>query len=120
MQDDGSPSSSFGGDVDLAERVELCWSPTAQLEPDDGAEVYRDLFEQLLSEQVARSRGRGQPLPKGQFQLEMAEADPLPGRDARMYCYLVDLGADRCRVSVDAERAVNPLPVIRLALGFLS
>ncbi len=92
MEDD-SGTYLRGGEDALADRVQLCWSPTAQLAREWGEEARWELFEQLLTLQVERSANRGAPLAPGRYYAEVFD-DAAEGAHG----FLIEIRADRCRV----------------------
>ena len=93
--DDTSVGSSVVG-IELAERIQLCWSPT-QLPREYGWEVRQDLFEQLLTEQLHQASERGLQFPPGQHFAEVFDDEPAAGSGG-IHRFLIDVADGRCRV----------------------
>ncbi len=98
MPDDGPADASDVTASDLNERIQLCWSPTAQLPLEYGPEARLDLFEQLLSDQIRQVRRRGRPLPRGQHFARVINDDPPLGRGDGAQRFLLEISSDRCRI----------------------
>ena len=91
--------SSIGSEalgIELAERIQLCWSPTAQLPPEYGSEVRQDLFEQLLTNQMQQASRHGLRFPAGQYFVEVFDDEPEVGDG--VHRFLIDIADGRCRV----------------------
>ena len=98
MPDDDSSVGSGVVGIELAERIQLCWSPTAQLPWEYGSEVRQDLFEQLLTEQLREASGRGLQFPPGQHFAEVFDDEPAAGSGGGIHRFLIDVADGRCRV----------------------
>jgi hypothetical protein len=96
MPDDDSSIGSGAVGIELAERIQLCWSPTAQLPREYGSEVPQDLFEQLLANQVRQAPRRGVRFPVGQYFAEVFDDEPVAGDG--VHRFLIDVADGHCRV----------------------
>lgn len=98
MPDDDSSIGSGVRGIELAERIQLCWSPTAQVPDEYGSEVRQDLFEQLLTHQLRQAPRRGLRFPPGQHFAEVFDDEPAAGSNDGVHRFLIDIADGGCRV----------------------
>lgn len=118
MPDDDSQSGTIAWEVELAEWIQLCWSPTGQLGPEDGPEVRLDLFELLLTHQVRLAERGEKPFPKVQYFAEVVDDTPPPDRGSGTHRFLIEIEADRCRVLPSWGTSSAPDRLVQLETAY--